>query len=141
MAKFNLESKVSTTQDILKNLYTFLSDFKNFAGILPEDKVADFQYSENECSFTIKGITRLTIKLEDKNPFEFILFRSQGLAKFDFWLKVDFIGNADLIGQCKVNLSGDMNPFILAMAEKPLNNLIDTMSLKLSQLKTESHEN
>ena len=76
----------------------------------------------------------MTIKLVEKKPFEFILFSSEGLAKFNFSLKVHFTGEADAPGECKVDLMGDLNPFIKAMAEKPLAGLVNTMSLKLSQL-------
>ena len=134
MAKFTIISGTNKTASPLKNLYTFLSDFKNFGSLLPEDKVDNFKYSETECSFNIKGITPMTIKVAEKVPYEFILFSSDGLAKFNFSLKVQFIGDAEQTGECKIDLLGDLNPFIKAMAEKPLTGLVNTMSLKLSQL-------
>ena len=135
MGKFTINSETNKTESTLKNLYDFLIDFKNFGTILPEDKVEDFKYSENECSFTIKGITAMTIKVAEKVPNEFILFSSDGLSKFNFSLKVQFLGDANLPGECKIDLLGDLNPFIKAMAEKPLGNLVNTMALKLAQLK------
>lgn len=137
MAQFTFESETHSTVSTLKDLFEFLSDFKNFNSILPHDKVQNFEYSENECSFNIKGITPMTIKMVEKNPYEFILFTSNGLAKFDFKLKVFFIGEASVPGQCKVELNGDLNPFIVKMVEKPLIQLVNTMSLKLSELKLE----
>lgn len=134
MAAFTIVSESNKTQSSVKNLFGFLSDFKNFASILPEDKVENFQFAGDQCSFNIKGITPMTIKLVEKKPFEFILFSSEGLAKFNFSLKVHFTGEADAPGECKVDLMGDLNPFIKAMAEKPLAGLVNTMSLKLSQL-------
>ncbi len=134
MAKFTIVSETNKTLASLKSLFDFLSDFKNFSTILPEDKVDNFNYSENECSFNIKGITPMTIKVAEKVPYEFILFSSDGLAKFNFSLKVQFIGDANSPGECKIDLLGDLNPFIKAMAEKPLGNLVNVMSLKLSQL-------
>ena len=134
MAKFTIESETNKTVSSIKALYDFLNDFKNFSSILPEDKVDNFKYSENECSFNIKGITPMTIKVAERVPYEFILFSSDGLAKFNFSLKVQFTGDAGSTGECKVDLLGDLNPFIKTMAEKPLGNLINTMSLKLSQL-------
>lgn len=134
MAKFTIVSDTHKTVSSLKSLYTFLSDFKNFAAILPEDKVENFKYSDDECSFNIKGITPMTIKVEERVPNEFILFSSDGLAKFNFSLKVFFLGSPEDAGECKVDLLGDLNPFIKAMAEKPLGSLVNTMSLKLSQL-------
>jgi hypothetical protein len=134
LAEFTIKSEVHQTVSSLKSLFEFLEDFKNFNSILPHDKVQNFQFSENECSFHIKGITPMTIKLLEKKPYEFILFTSEGLAKFNFKLKVFLIGNAREKGQCKLELMGDLNPFIKTMAEKPLTQLVNTMSIKLSQL-------
>ena len=50
-------------------------------------------------------------------------------------LKVLFTEDSITGGTCKVELSGDLNPIIKAMAEKPLTQLVNTMSLKLSELK------
>lgn len=134
MAKFTIVSNTHQTASTLKALYDFLNDFKNFGSLLPEDKVEDFKYSETECSFNIKGITPMTIKVAERVPYESILFTSDGLAKFNFSLKVQFAGAPESPGECRIDLLGDLNPFIKAMAEKPLTNLVNTMSLKLSQL-------
>lgn len=134
MAAFTLESSIHATRSSLKGLYDFLSDFRNFEAILPADKTADFKVLEEGCSFSIKGITPMTIKIKEQKPYDYILFSSEGLAKFNFELRAKFIGEADNNGKCQVELSGDMNPFIKSMAEKPLGALIDSMSLKLSQL-------
>lgn len=134
MAQFTIIGDTNKTTSSLKDLYEFLTDFKNFGSVMPEDKVDNFKYSEDQCSFNIKGITPMTIRITEKKPYEFILFSSDGLAKFNFSLKVYFTGAPELPGECRVDLHGDLNPFIKAMAEKPLTGLINTMSLKLSQL-------
>ena len=135
MGTFTLNSNIESTQTPLKNLFEFLIDFKNFASILPSDKIEDFVFTDSQCSFNIKGVTALTVRLVEKIPYTYILFSSEGLSKFNFSLKVYFIGNENEIGQCKIDLLGDLNPFIKAMAEKALLNLINTMALKLSELK------
>lgn len=135
MAAFTLTSEQHSTLSNLKSLFVFLSDFKNFESILPADKVEQFKVTETGCSFFIKGITPMTVTLDDKKEYEYILFSSQGLGKFNFTLKAFFIGEPQQPGQCKIELSGDMNPFIKSMAEKPLGALINSMSLKLSELK------
>lgn len=135
MAAFTIEGEAKTTSSPIKKLYEFFSDFKNFEAILPADKVENFQYSGDQCSFNIRGITPLTIKMIEKKPYEHILFSSEGLSKFNFQLKASFSGDPESAGNCKIDLHGDLNPFIKAMAEKPLKNLVDTMTLKLSELK------
>lgn len=134
MAAFSILSNSNNTQSNIKSLFDFLSDFKNFVSVLPEDKIENFQYSQNECSFNIKGITPITIKITEKKPYEYIVYSSEGIAQFNFQLKAQFVGNADEKGQCQIQISGDLNPFIKTMAEKPLTNLVNAMSVKLSQL-------
>lgn len=134
MAEFTIKSNTHPTKSTLKSLFNYLIDFKNFNKILPEDKVENFEFNEEGCSFSIKGITALRIKIIDKTPFQKIVYRSEGLAKFDFVLTAYFTGEPDAVGNCNIDLSGDMNPFIKTMAEKPLTQLVNTMSLKLSEL-------
>lgn len=134
MASFTLSSETHSTVSTIQALFDFLGDFKNFASILPEDKVENFTYAGDQCSFSIRGITPMTIKLVDKQPHRFILFSSEGLAKFNFSLKADFEGTAEAAGKCCIHLSGDLNPIILSMARKPLEGLANTMALKLSLL-------
>ena len=138
MSAFSIHSEINSTQSNLISLFLFISDFKNFNSILPEDRIEDFKYSELECSFNIKGITSMKIKIIEKHTPDYILFASEGLANFNFNLKVFFIGEANQNGECKIDLYGDLNPFIKSMAEKSLIQLVNTMSLKLSQLKLES---
>ena len=76
----------------------------------------------------------MTISLKDKREYDFIMFVSDGLAKFNFSLKVNFIGEADQVGKCEVDLIGDLNPFIKSMVEKQLTGLVNTMSSRLSKL-------
>lgn len=134
MAEFTLTSTTNKTQATLKKLFEFLIDFKNFNSILPNDKVENFVYTDTQCSFSIKGITPMTVKLVEKTPCQFIHFSSEGLAKFNFSLKVYFIGDEDRCGECKIDMIGNLNPIIRSMAEKSLQNLINTMSLKLAEL-------
>lgn len=134
MAEFTIISNIEPTKATIKQLFDFLSDFKNFKSILPEDKVENFEYTADSCSFTIRGITALTIKQVSKTPHSSVKFQTEGLAKFNFILEAKFIGEAEKPGQCCVELFADMNPFIKVMAEKPLTGLVNTMALKLSQL-------
>ena len=134
MAEFTIISEVQQTRSTLKELYDFLIDFKNFKAILPEDKVENFEYTADQCSFNIKGITALTIKVISKTPYTSVKFQTEGLAKFNFILEAKFVGAPQSTGQCSIELFGDMNPFIKAMAEKPLTALVNTMAVKLSQL-------
>lgn len=137
MAEFLLNSESNSTNSSLKELFLFLSDFKNFERILPSDKVEGFTFTADQCSFSIKGITPMTVQLKEKIPYQSILFTSQGLGKFNFTLKAYFEGNELEKGQCRIDMGGDLNPIILNMAKNALQQLINTMSQKLAALKIE----
>ncbi len=135
MAAFSIKSESLSTSSAIKDLYNYLIDFNNFKNILPEDKVENFECSGDTCSFNIKGVTALTVRISEKIPNTSIKYQTEGLAKFNFILEAKFEGDAESLGKCNVQLHGDMNPFIKVMAEKPLTQLVNTMSVKLSQLK------
>lgn len=134
MAAFTIDSEKHETLSKLESLYEFLIDFKNFESILPTDKVEGFQYSGDHASFNIKGITQMSIKIKEKMPSQYISYSSEGLGKYNFTLKVFFKGEPAETGECKVELAGDLNPFILSFANQPLMQLVNSMSRRLATL-------
>lgn len=136
MSYFSLQSQTHSTTSRTNDLFDYMSDFNHFKHLLPTDKIENFECSANQCSFGIKGLTTLTIKIKEAsrasatNPNSKITFETLGLAKFVFTLHIHFSENQTT----HVQMEGDLNPFIKAMAEKPLLELINTMALKLSQI-------
>ena len=130
MSYFSLLSETHSTKSATDTLFDFMGDFNNFKHLLPDDKIENFECTNEQCSFGIKGLMPLTIKIKDKKPKSEITFETSGLAKFVFTLHIHLLPNQTT----KVQLEGDMNPFIKAMAEKPLSNLINTMATKLAAL-------
>ncbi len=130
MAYFSLQSETHSVKSNTNNLFDYMSDFNHFKHLLPTDKIENFECTSEQCSFNIKGLTSLTIKIKDKTPKSKITFETLGLAKFVFTLHIHLTLNQTT----HVQMEGDLNPFIKVMAEKPLLELINTMALKLSQI-------
>jgi hypothetical protein len=123
-------SETHTAQSATESLFDFMGDFNNFKHLLPEDKIQDFECTSEQCSFGIKGLMPLTIKIKERLPKSRITFETTGIAKFVFTLHIHLLENQ----QTNVELEGNMNPFIKAMAEKPLRELVNTMASKLAGL-------
>lgn len=130
MAYFSLISTTHPTASPTDTLYDFMGDFNNFKHLLPEDRIENFQCTAEQCSFGIKGLVPLTIKIKERVPKTRITFETLGLAKFVFTLHIHFLPDQ----KTHVQMEGDMNPFIKVMAEKPLLELINTMASKLAAL-------
>ena len=130
MAHFSIISITHPTQSQVDKLFDFMSDFHNFKHLLPDDKIENFECTSEQCSFGIKGLMPLTIKIKEKSPFNRITFETTGIAKFVFTLHIHFKEQ----NKTNIELEGDMNPFIKAMAEKPLQDLVNVMASKLAGL-------
>ncbi len=130
MAYFNIKSDIQNTKSNTEQLFDFMADFHHFKHLLPENKIENFECSSDQCSFNIKGMMPLTIKIKERTPKTRIIFETLGLAKFVFTLHINLNANQTT----QVQLEGDMNPFIKVMAEKPLTELVNTMATKLAQL-------
>lgn len=130
MAHFSILSETHTTQSTTDKLFDYMGDFNNFKHLLPEDKINNFECTAEQCSFGIKGLMPLTIKIKEHLQKSRITFETTGLAKFVFTLHIHLLENQ----KTNVELEGDMNPFIKAMAEKPLRELVNTMATKLASL-------
>ncbi len=130
MAHFSILSETHPTQSSTDSLFDFMGDFNNFKHLLPEDKIQDFECTTEQCSFGIKGLMPLTIKIKERLSKSRITFETTGIAKFIFTLHIHLLADQ----KTNVELEGDMNPFIKAMAEKPLSDLVNTMATKLAGL-------
>lgn len=130
MSYFSILSQTHSTKSATDNLFDFMGDFNNFKHLLPEDKIENFECTSEQCSFGIKGLVPLTIKIKERQPKSKITFETLGLAKFVFTLHIHLLPNQTT----NVQLEGDMNPFIKVMAEKPLSELVNTMATKLANL-------
>ena len=128
MAHFSILSETHSLQSSADNVFDFMGDFNNFKHLLPEDKITNFECTSEQCSFGIKGLMPLTIKIKERLPKSQITFETTGVAKFVFTLHIHLLENQ----KTNIELEGDMNPFIKAMAEKPLRELVNTMAAKLA---------
>lgn len=130
MAHFYIVSDTHSTQTKTEELFDFMSDFNHFKHLLPEDKIENFSCTSNTCSFSIKGLFPLNVKIKESIPKSHLIFETTGVAKFIFQLHIYFTEEQKI----NVKLEGDMNPIVKKMVEKPLNDLVNTMAFKLASL-------
>ncbi len=115
-----------------QKVYDFLGNFDNFSSLLP-GQVANWQSTGDSCSFEVKGMATLGLRITEKIPFTKISMKGEGKIPFGFTLD-SFIQEISS-QQCQVQMviDADMNPFIAMMAEKPLQNFIDMVLPRLKQ--------
>ena len=99
---------------------------------MPE-QVVDWKSTVDECTFTIKGMATLGMKIVEKTPNSLIKVVKNGSAPFDFTLScmID-----DLQDQCAVQLAfdADLNMMMKMLASKPLTSFLNILVNKLKDL-------
>lgn len=130
MAKFE-------NQDILVNtdcqtVFDFLGDFRNFEHLVPE-QVKNWQANENACSFTVEGMADLAMRIDGKYPCNNIHIVADGKNPVNFSL--DYYFNERGEGTCAVSIvfDVDLNPFMKAVAARPLQHFVDMLGEKLQE--------
>jgi carbon monoxide dehydrogenase subunit G len=127
-----IESNEAAVSKSAEEVYLFLSDFRNFEKLMPE-QVTNWKATEDECSFTIKGMASLGMKIKNKIPNSLIEIERGEKAPFDFTMKC-MIADKQPQSSVKLALEADMNPMLKLMAEKPLTNFLNLLVNKLAEI-------
>ena len=127
-----IESSEALINKSAQDVYNFLSDFRNFEKLMPE-QVVNWKADENECSFTIKGMASLGMKIKNKIPNSLIEMESSGKTPFGFVMKC-MIAEKQNQSAVKLTLEAELNPMLKMMAEKPLTNFLNLLVHRYSEI-------
>ncbi len=114
-----------------EELFNFLTDFKNFEKIMPEN-TDKFELTDDGFLFALKGMPTIKLKLDEKTPNSKIVLGSTS-EQFPFTLSANI---TDDKSNAKVNFDfeGKFNPMISMMVKKPLQKFINALSDNLEKL-------
>ncbi len=127
-----LESEKVTVNKTAKEVFDFLSDFNNYQRLMPE-QVTDWESTADECTFTIKGMATLGMKMKQKIPDSSIVIERNGKAPFDFLLSCS-IADKQSQSEAQLFFDADLNPMFKMMASKPLTNFLNLIASKLKEI-------
>ncbi len=100
---------------------------------MPE-QVTNWQSTENDCSFTIKGMATIGMKIAQKTPNSLISLTSFGKVPFEFTMNILLTetGASSTTGQ--IILESDLNPMMTMMVEKPLTKFCNFLAHKMKDV-------
>ena len=130
----NINGKKVQIAKSKQNVYEFLSDFNNFKTLMPE-QVTNWTSDTESCTFTIQGITTITLRYSKKEPYSLLEVVPEGKSPISFTMQFH-LENAEgdnLRSAGTIHIDADMNPMLAMMAKRPLENLVDVMSQKLQE--------
>lgn len=134
MIKFESEVKVIPYSQ--ERVYAKLSDLSNLEAIkdrLPEDKVKDISFTADTLSFSVPAIGQLTLQVVERDPSQCIKFETTNSPlPFNLWIQL--VAVSDQESKLKVTIGMELNPFMKAMIQKPLEEGLEKMADMLSMI-------
>ncbi|UCH15322.1 MAG: polyketide cyclase [Bacteroidales bacterium] len=129
-----IESKIGEIKSSDETVYNFLSRFDNFQKFIPEDKIQNWEASEDRCHFTIEGIGETGMKIIEKEPFKLVKITGEDSSKidFNFWIQLKQVAENDT--RIKLTIKANINPLFQGVVKKPLQNFVDTLVEHLEKL-------
>lgn len=125
----NFESSVKVIPYSQERVYSKLSDLSNLEAIkdrLPQDKVQDLSFDSDTLSFSVSPIGQLTLQIVEREPSKCIkLATTNSPIPFNMWIQLVAIGEEEC--KVKVTIGMDINPFMKAMVQKPLQEGLEKM--------------
>ena len=130
----NISSNKQTVESSPKVIFDFISDFNHFEALLPTDKIENFKCTSDSCSFKIKGMADLALKIGEKESPSRIRVISEGGKPFPFHFDVNIAELGETSSEVFIDFEGDINQFMKMMVEKPLTNFFNMLVEKLATL-------
>jgi len=125
MAK--IESRIGVIKSSEEKIYNFLSDFNNFKNLVPEDRVKEWESTEDTCKFTVEGVGQVGLKIIEKEPHKLIKITSDETTplSFNLWIQIKSVEEND--SRIKITVEADVNPLMASMVKGPLQSFVDTL--------------
>lgn len=127
MTKF--ESSVKVIPYAQERVYDKLADLSNLESLkdrLPEDKVKGMSFDTDTLSFNVDSVGQLTLQIVEREPHKCIKFETTtSPLPFNMWIQI--VATADEECKIKVTIGLEINPFMKAMVQKPLQEGLEKM--------------
>jgi hypothetical protein len=96
--------------------------------------VINWQSTEDSCSFTIKGMTDLTMKISEKTPNSSIIIVPGEKTPFAFNLRIKLDELTEDYTLTQIILEAELNMMLQMIAMTPLKNFVNLLVSKLKDL-------
>lgn len=134
MTEFVSEIKQISQND--ERIYAMLSDLSNLERIkdrIPQDKIKDFEFDSDSCSFSVSPVGKITFQIVDREPCKTIKFQTTNSpVPLFLWIQLKQVQEMDT--RMRLTVRAELNSFLKPMVSKPLQDALDKISTVLASL-------
>ena len=128
MTKF--ESAVKVIPASQNAVYEKLSDLNNLDKVkdrLPQDKVKNLSFDKENLSIEVPPVGKIVLQIVEKEPCKCIKFATTtSPLPFNLWIQIVPVTETEC--KMKLTIGMDINPFMKAMVQKPLQEGLEKMA-------------
>jgi hypothetical protein len=126
-----IESKKVEIKRNVEFVYEYLADFTHFS-MVANNKIENFKATQDRCSFTIKGMTDMGLKIISRLPNESITISNDtdvpSSMPLNFLIIFEFERVEPYVTKVIVKMELDANPMIAMMVKKPLEKFVNSLA-------------
>ena len=134
MTEFVSEIKQIPQSD--ERIYAMLSDLSNLERTkdrIPQDKIKDFEFDSDSCSFSVSPVGKITFQIVDREPCKTIKFQTTNSpVPLFLWIQLKQVQEMDT--RMRLTVRAELNSFLKPMVSKPLQDALDKISTVLASL-------
>lgn len=134
MSRF--ESPVKQIPYSQQEVYNSISNLENLEKIkaqVPEDKVKDFSFDNDNVCLTIDDVGQLKMHIVDRDEPKCVKFESvDSPLPFTLWIQV--LPVTEITSKIKVTIDAELNPFVKTLVSGPLQKTLDKLADTMSAL-------
>ncbi len=129
-----IETNHQTINTSQEEVYNFLMDMNNFEQLLPQDKISNWEATNEICTMKIKNMGALGLKRVASTANSLIYIDSYGKTPFKFTLNLFLEEKENNCCEAHLVFDGDINPFMKMMVEKPLTEFFEGLVKRLAKI-------
>ena len=137
MAEFQSETK--RIRQNAESVYLMLSDLNNLERIksrIPQDKVKNLEFDADTLRATVDPIGTISFRVVDRTPHTTIKYKTEN-SPFELFLWIQLKQLEEKETAVRVTIQADLNPFVLGMVSKPLQEGVDKIADLLTKINFE----
>ena len=134
MTEFVSEIKaIPFNEDRIFNMLSDLSNLEQVKDRIPQDKIQEFEFDKDSCSFSVTPVGKITFQIVEREPYKTVKFTTANSPiPLYLWIQLKQIEENDT--RMKLTVRADLNPFLKQMVSKPLQDALDKISTILAAL-------
>jgi carbon monoxide dehydrogenase subunit G len=126
----NLESPNISLTKSANEVFDFLSNVKNFEGLMPEN-ISKFELLEKDkFIFALTGMPEIILQKKSEEAPNSIVLGAAG-GKLDFTLKANITTIEANKTEVQLSFTGDFNPMMVMIIKGPISKFIETLATNI----------